>query len=439
MFRFMCGIALLLVLALPSLALAQTNDPVAIAQTLVDHLIAGEYDAAIEPFNADMRQAVSAEVLEELWDSIIAQVGAFQEQLGTQTLEVSGQTVVVITLQFETLAVDTQISVDANGEITGLYFRPSESNEPVADTWKPPAYADSASFTEQDVTVGSGDWTLPGTLTMPASDDLVPAVVLVHGSGPNDRDETAGPNKPFRDLAWGLASNGIAVLRYDKRTLVYSQQVASDPSFTIQEESVDDALAAVTLLRETEGIDPNRIYVLGHSLGGYLAPQIASQDAEITGIIIMAGFTRPFEDLMVYQAEYLLGLDGDLSADDQAQVAEAQAMADQVKTLDSASTGPMPFNLPLDYWLALKAYDPVSTAQTLTMPILILQGERDYQVTMTDLEGWRAGLFADVTIMTYPALNHLFMSGEGPGNPTEYQTPSHVEEVVITDIVHWIQ
>ena len=147
-----------------------------------------------------------------------------------------------------------------------------------------PPYVDSEAFTEREVTVGRGEWSLPGTLSVPLQGDLHPAVVLVHGSGPNDRDETIGANKPFKDLALGLASKGVAVLRYEKRTLEHGSKMASLMEvLTPEEEVIEDALAAVSLLKETEGIDPDRIYVLGHSLGGTLAPRIAQGDPHIAG------------------------------------------------------------------------------------------------------------------------------------------------------------
>ncbi len=117
--------------------------------------------------------------------------------------------------------------------LSGLSMRPPAPEVPYA----PPDYAVAGAYTEREVTVGSGEWALPGTLTMPAGPGRFPAVVLVHGSGPNDRDETFGPNKTFKDLALGLASRGVAVLRYDKRTKVYGAKIAPLKQFTVKEET----------------------------------------------------------------------------------------------------------------------------------------------------------------------------------------------------------
>jgi dienelactone hydrolase len=278
-------------------------------------------------------------------------------------------------------------------------------------------------------------------LTIPVGAGPFPAVVLVHGSGPNDRDETIGANKPFKDLAWGLASRGVAVLRYEKRTKQYGAKMVSIPKLTAKEELIDDALAAVELLRKTEGIDAKRIFVLGHSLGGMFVPRIGRLDPNIAGLIALAGTTRPLEDVIPEQLAYLFSLDGTVSPEEQKQIDEAKEQAAKVKTLKPEDAGSTAFGVPASYWLDLRGYDPAESAKALQQPLLILQGERDYQVTMEDFKRWNAAVAGkkNVTLKSYPGLNHLFIAGTKPSTPLEYDQPAHVDEHVIDDIASWIK
>lgn len=302
----------------------------------------------------------------------------------------------------------------------------------------PAARADTAApppgYDERELVIG--DHELPATLTVPHGRGPVAAVVLVHGSGPQDRDETIGPNKPFLDLAMGLASRGIATLRYEKRTRKFRSEFAPTVVYTVEQEVLADARAAVAVLAATHGIDARQIFVAGHSLGGTLAPRIAAHDPRVAGLIILAGATRPFDEIVVDQIKTAAPGNAALTAA-AAQFARAfrdpaLGPTDAVDFLGTKVSGA--------YCLDLRAYDPAAVAATLRLPMLVLQGERDYQVTAVDLAGWRraVGGHANATIKTYAALNHLFMAGTGPASPADYARAGHVDPAVIDDIAGWI-
>ena len=434
------------VMMLISTVFAQnTDDNKSKAKMFIELLIKKDFAAAETYFTDELKDKISTAKLEEAWTSIQAQVGGYKVQKAVRNSKNNNLEIIVTTVEFEKADIDFQTAFDEKGKIGGLFFTPSEKALENAEKYSAPAYAKPDLFEEREVTVGSGEWALPATLTMPKGKGSFPVVVLVHGSGPNDRDEThINPaNKPFKDLAWGLASRGVAVLRYEKRTKQHGSKMVENNKFTVKEETVDDALFAVELLRRAEGVDAKQIYVLGHSLGGYLIPRIGKRDPQIAGLISLAGATRPLEDTFLEQNTYFAMLDGSISKEEQAGLDKLKEVVAKVKSLKEADINSTQNYLyaPVSYWLDLQNYNPPAEAKSLKQPMLILQGERDYQVTMTDFQNWKNALNTkkDVTFKTYLKLNHLFMSGEGTPSPDDYGKTNHVLEQVISDIADWVK
>ena len=417
-----------------------TVDATALARTFVEQLTKGDYAAATKTFDEKVSAAVPEQKLRALWESIPSQLGPYQ-RTGAPRISSKGDVqIAVVPVTFAKGDVELQLVYNATGQVIGIFIRPAADNKPFADA----SYVNAAAFTERDVTVDAGGWPLPATLAMPTGQGAVAGVVLVHGSGPNDRDETIGPNKPFRDLARGLASRGVAVLRYEKRTRQFGAKAVTGTAFTAKEEVVDDAVAAVRLLAKTPGIDPKRVFVLGHSLGGTFAPRIAtSASADVAGVIILAGAVRSLDQLLIEQARHLAQGDGTVSADEQRQIEEFEKLQAAVKVLKPGDPAPSAagIKLPTAYWLDLRDYSPAEVAGTLKVPMLILQGGRDYQVTTVDFELWKRALGArkDAVFKVYPPLNHLFMTGTGTGMPAEYLTAGHVDEEVVRDVAEWVK
>ncbi len=377
--------------------------------------------------------AMSAERLRTIWEEVGGQLGSLLSLEPGPVLEREGYHIVDMPARFERQALTVRVVLTEKEEVSGFFLRPPEP-----PPYEAPAYVDRTAFREVDVAVGSDPWTLPGTLTLPVGEGPFPVVVLVHGSGPNDRDETLAGNRPFRDLAWGLTSRGVAVLRYDKRTRVYGASLSRE--ITLEEEVIEDALAALRVARDHPSTDPERTFLLGHSLGGLLAPEIARRDGRVAGVVLLAAPARPITRLLREQILYVSELPG--------QPPGARARADSILAhLDRYDAGELGeeedlLGVPVSYWRELDAVRPVETARDLRVPLLVLQGGRDYQVTREDFRLWEEGLRGreGVVFRTYPDLNHLFARGSGTATPEEYTTEvKHVAVEVVEDLARWIE
>jgi dienelactone hydrolase len=397
-----------------------------------------------ELFPPNLRILVTSEALRAGWHAALEQQGLVSA-VGEPMIESSGPGMVVarVPVRCERGALTVVVSMSDSGRLTGIQLAPASAALPVAP-WEPPPYVDSQKFDEEDLTLGSGPLAVPGTLSVARRSGAGPAIVLLAGSGPMDRDETLGRNKPFKDLAWGLASRGVTVLRFDKVTYAHGSEIQKNPHFTVVDEYLPDTVAALHLLSDHLAVDPKRTFVLGHSLGGTVAPRIAAAEPSVAGLVILAGGAEPLHWSAVRQVRYLAALDPTTSAASEPAI---EVLIKQARRIDSPElsestpAGELPLGVPAPYWLDLRAYDPVAVAASLKKPMLILQGGRDYQATVADdLSLWEAGLAGrpDVTIRVYPEANHMFFAGSGPSTPADYEAVRHVDPTVVADIASWL-
>jgi uncharacterized protein len=405
---------------------------------------AGRFEEIRELFAPPLREMVSASGLQAAWAAELDRHGRVTS-VGAPVSEPAGPGIVAVRIPvtFEHGELAVVMAVTEDGWLTGIQLLPASAAGPT-QPWQPPAYADPGAFSEQELTVGDGPMAVPGTLSLPHQPRPCPAVVLLGGSGPQDRDETIGRNKPLKDLAWGLASHGVGVMRFDKVTYAHARQLAQARDFTLSDEYLPQAVAAIRLLAGLPAVDSARIFVAGHSLGGTVAPRVAAAEPSVAGLIILAGGTQPMHRAAVRQLRYLASLDPGSAAATQPAV---DAMTRQANVVDSPGLSPatpdsdLPFGIPAAYWLDVRGYDPAAAAAALGKPVLLLQGGRDYQSTVAeDLAGWETGLagHADVTVRVYAPDNHLFFPGSGPSAPAEYEPAQHVDPAVITDILAWL-
>src|SRR5438128_2588977 len=262
------SVKLIALLAIGMMALSQAGrDPVPIAKKALDLLMAERYPELRAMFNDQLSAALTEQTFRQQVGPQIKALGQSQGFAEPKVQNVGEVQTIVFPGKFAAGYFNFLISVDAHDKIAGLFLQPDEApaavSEKATPEWPPPSYSNATAFTNRDVIVATGQYSLPGTLSVPVTPGKYPGLVLVQGSGPQDRDESGFAYKPFRDLAEGLASRGVVVLRYDKRTFVYrSPEIAK--GITVNEETVDDALSALKLLRSQKEVDGAKLFVLGH-------------------------------------------------------------------------------------------------------------------------------------------------------------------------------
>ncbi|WP_247730505.1 alpha/beta hydrolase [Halovivax limisalsi] len=404
------------------------------AREFVERLDAGETDAAYELVTESFASQLPPGEMESFWETQIRPAGDLE---GFAAVEFRGHrddglAVVVARGQFSEAAIRFEYAF-AEGDIAEFVARPGGE-------WTPPSYADESALSERDLTLEApDDCSIGATLTRPASDAGGPGIVLVHGSGDQDRDETAGANRTFKELAWGLATQGITSLRYDKRTVACD---VDRTAATVDDIIVDDAVAAVERLRGTDGVDD--VFVAGHSLGGKFAPLIAER-SDAAGVIMLAPSGVPVHEAIVRQQRHVLTLDGNLSEADEDALADVAALAERIRTLDIGDDEVIDIagGRGRPFWRTLQAYDHTATAAELDVPILLVQGGRDYLVTVEDdLAVWEdaIGDEPNVRIEVFDDLNHRFQPGTGQSSPAEWTAPENpVDERVVEAVADFVR
>lgn len=388
-------------------------------------------------FDDDLKESLSADELEMDWERLMEESGDFIE---IQTLQSEGRGEGVNTVEanmvYSDLLFDIRMIFNEQQRLIGFHLSDGTANITLPD-----------SITEEEIIVGEETaYPLDGILTMPKDNqENLPVVILVHGSGPSDRDEAVFAYKPFRDIAWDLAEQGIASVRYDKRTYTHGKELAQDT--TVYEETVEDAVLATDLAKSDNRIDENNVFLIGHSLGGMLAPRIDAQGGDYAGLIILAGSPRTLWEIVYDQNMELIEnyIADEAEKEEQTILVEeeyqkAQQLGDMT---DEEALGMNVFGMNGYYLKEMDQFDVAATVSELEKPLFILQGEDDFQVDFEkDFMLWQDLLEGreNATFKSYPNLNHFFIDYEGPnqGTVAEYETPNQVEPEVIEDIGAWI-
>ncbi|GFG17210.1 hypothetical protein IFM5058_08356 [Aspergillus udagawae] len=338
-----------------------------------------------------------------------------------------------------------------SGKIIGLRVLPLQAAG-MSAPWQLPPYA-AEDITCIPLTLGKGLYRVAAELILPTSVKTArkhPCIVFIGGSGPMDKDSTIGALKPFKDMALGLANRGVASCRFDKFTCTIAGRVLMRQSTTtLTDEYVYHVRHAIRKARQHPSVDNDKIFLLGHSLGGLIAARLATTDPSVAGCVLMACPAQPLYRCAIRQLRYFKSLDesgGPPSDDDTSKTIEAlekQAEIADAPTLTKSTPAiQLPFGLGPGYWLQYREFNPIQSLQSSECPVLVMQGARDYQVTVNDDYAAFYAKFQDsrnVHFRLYEKLNHLFVPGEGKCTPAEYDIGGSVDVAVVDDIERWVK
>jgi dienelactone hydrolase len=408
-------------------------------EIVLQQFIKNDYAAIYKQIDTASISKIDSASIAKSWNNLIKTNGKFVKKIKVEKGQQGNFELFISTLQFEKNEINFRLIWGTNKKIKGYYFTPVDKRP----KYQMPAYHKEGVAIEKKVLMTTGEYRIPGSLVIPNTPGKHPLVILVHGSGANDRDETFGPLKPFRDLTSGLTAQGIAVLRYEKRTRMFKSKMSHiNPNYTVKQEVLEDVKKAIEVAKADTSIDTTQIYICGHSFGGMMLPRIAKENPSIKGLIYLTPNARKLEDLFVAQAEYLAEEIAD-PARKKAVVDSIKVQRDKVKSLTSkaAVDSARIFDSPASLWYELRNYEPIETAKTLDLPMLFIFGLRDYQVTSEDSDKWFSAFKSNekAVFKMYPKLNHFLVAGEGKSLPSEYEKPGNVDEVLINDIGAWIK
>jgi dienelactone hydrolase len=407
-------------------------DPKFKAKEVLYFLKNGKYEAIYNRMDPVMKRIMDEEKIMIFWDVLEMSYGSVQT-VGEPSISTRDKLVIAVTaIQFERKKIGVKLVFNQKAEISGLFLVPPT---PIYQT---PDYVNPFSFYEYKKSFSQAKFSINGMLTVPKKEGKYPLLIIVGGTAVSDRDLSVGPNKIYKDIALGLADNGVAVYRYDKRNLVLGNEgtssvkddtkypanancqvkdaakvgaknnlntSAKSPSkYTVKEEYLMGLNLAIAQLKLLPEIDSNHIIILGHSESAYLIPYFEKNIERVQSYIALAA---PFDYKPI-------------------------ALSDPKLPLTNAN-----------YTSSLQSNGPAQGLQTkLPQKILFIQGGRDAHVAMSELDKWKKLAQEqnklDYTFSVYPKLNHLAIEGEGPAVPTDYEKPGNVPYEVILKMASFI-
>jgi uncharacterized protein len=412
---------------------AQDPDADKITRNVIANLRSGNFDSVFAVFNGEMTRKISPDEIDLMWNGLIEN---YDSVVTAGDPSVNRRDTLVLTetrIEFAKKTLNLQLSINRSGQVCGLFFKKINPEH------IPPAYINTLAFYEMKIPVPVPGIESEGVLSIPKGEGQFPLVIIVGGSGPTGKDGTLYSNKPYKDLAWALAAKGIAVYRYDKRTAnptnIDKKHV---DDFTMHDEYAIDLKHIITAFAKDKRIDNKRIFIAGHSQGGFMLPYFAKTCPKVRGYIGLAANFSTLLEMLPYQFDYLS--DSSSRPYFNNMIAQCAYMSSNLNNKNYNKDSCMP-GLTMAYMRHMEKNKPAELASVLNnKPVLLLQGGRDYQVPPSELELWKKQLEHSKKFewKLFPKLNHLMMEGEGKPGPAEYNIPANVPEYVPDEIAAWV-
>jgi dienelactone hydrolase len=439
--------SILLLLFFCSYLTLHAEDEVSIERPkqIIEYFKSGNVEEIYKQFDSIMAVKLTPNRLAPIWKQLTANYGEFNGFGKQDTSTLSGNLIINTDLDFDKAIMNFMLAVDkSNDKISGIYLSEQERKDLDAKANELPAYIDTTKFYESDVIV-KDVYDLKGKLSVPNKFKEKIVFILVHGSGPNDMDETIGKNKFFKNLAWGLATDGYAVLRYNKLTYQYGNQFKKDSKMTQKDEYSNSIKGAIDLVRSNTATKGAKIVLIGHSQGASAITDFAD-DKSIDGLILLSGTPRKIYDVYGEQLEYIFGLDGSLTDAEKNMIAEHKEKIDYYsshKKLKNVaiSSDSLPLGLNYEYLLYLDKFDPIKNLSKSKKPTLIVGGGHDYQIKKTDFDAWKSGLDKkkNVEFNFIDNVNHIYGITEKMSVPADYNKHLPITPELFKVIDNWLK
>ncbi len=384
----------------------------------------------------EMSRVLGETGLEELWDAILMQFGEISKIYESSAEKKDTLFVTRTKVDFEKRSWFLKLVFNRENKISGFFI------EPLTMPYEAPIYANLDAFYEYKKTIHDPKFPVDGILTLPKSKNRVPVIIILGGSGPTDKDLTIGSKRIYKDIAWGLASAGIAVFRFDKRTLTHARSIAAVSNFSIDDEYLKDTRLAIKMLKDQAEIDPNQIYVLGHSLGGHILPYLATKLKGVSGYIGFAANYSSLPDLMAYQADFLSKDLPEQQKEPYRQLKQKAIYARDRFSVNSPMDS-LPDGLTAIYLQSLYHAAPNHHLRSLGKHrFLFIQCEKDYQVPNTELKRWQDSVkdtqASKTSFISLPLLNHLGCEELGEMGTGSYEKPGNVSIKLLDEIAQFV-